>query len=167
METFIATLRHDRESRNGPGVYASDKVFALLAELDRLRSIELNWQIDTLGGVIDGQSVEKLPCDVMVAPRTIIRKGCPISTLMQAISRRDGWPERTTEIVDAAGPAPAYAWIIGRGDGKRWRTWASGSPEWTDAREEATRFARREDAEAVHREDEDAWIVIPYKAQAL
>lgn len=31
-----------------------------------------------------------LPCDVMVAPNTIIRKGCSISTLLLAIPRRDG-----------------------------------------------------------------------------
>lgn len=34
-----------------------------------------------------------LPCDVMVAPNTIIRRGCRVSTLMLAISRRDGLPD--------------------------------------------------------------------------
>lgn len=56
------------------------------------------------------------------------------------------------------------AWIVGSGDRERWRTWASGSPEWTTDRMQATRFARREDAEAVHREDEDAWRVEPLAA---
>ncbi len=37
LAKFIATLRRDREQRTGPGVYASDKVFALLEELDRLQ----------------------------------------------------------------------------------------------------------------------------------
>lgn len=64
LEAFIATLRSDREQRSGPGVYASDKVFALLDELDRLRSIELYWQIDTLGGVIDAASVQS-PADAL------------------------------------------------------------------------------------------------------
>lgn len=35
---------------------------------------------------------EDLPCDVMVAPATIIRKGCKVETLMLAISRRQGKP---------------------------------------------------------------------------
>lgn len=61
------------------------------------------------------------------------------------------------------GPAPG-GWIVGNGDGTRWRTWASGMPEWTDDRDKATRFARREDAENVHREDEDVWRVQPYNA---
>ncbi|MCG7507105.1 hypothetical protein [Mesorhizobium retamae] len=56
-----------------------------------------------------------------------------------------------------------YAWIVGSGDRKRWRIWTDGMPAWTENREQATRFARREDAEAVHREDEDAWTIIPYK----
>lgn len=120
LEAFIATLRSDREQRSGPGVYASDKVFALLDELDRLRSIELNWQIDTLGGAVE--------------------------------------PGRKADI---------GGWIVGNGAGTAWRVWRDGFPEWTEQRDVATRYARREDAEAVHREDEDAWIVIPYKGQAL
>lgn len=34
LDLFIKTLRQDREKRNGPSVYASDKVFALLDRLD-------------------------------------------------------------------------------------------------------------------------------------
>lgn len=37
LDRFIATLRLDRVSRGGPGAYASDKVYALLDEIDRLR----------------------------------------------------------------------------------------------------------------------------------
>lgn len=33
-ETFIAMLRKDRESRQGPSVYASDRVFSLLDAYD-------------------------------------------------------------------------------------------------------------------------------------
>ena len=36
---------------------------------------------------------EKLPCDVMVAPRTIIKRGCDLSTLLLAISRRRDLPD--------------------------------------------------------------------------
>lgn len=33
-----------------------------------------------------------LPCDVMVAPRTIIRRGCTVETLLLAIGKRNGLP---------------------------------------------------------------------------
>ncbi|RWB67610.1 hypothetical protein [Mesorhizobium sp.] len=62
--------------------------------------------------------------------------------------------------VDA--PIGAQGWIVGSGDEKRWRCWTALGPEWTEDREKATRYARREDAEAVHAGDEDAWIVVPY-----
>jgi len=60
--------------------------------------------------------------------------------------------------------AAPLGWIVGSGDGKRWRTWSDGMSDWTADREQATRYARREDAEAVHREDEDAWTIVPYAA---
>ncbi|MGB3928902.1 MAG: hypothetical protein WBL20_08060, partial [Sphingobium sp.] len=53
-------------------------------------------------------------------------------------------------------------WIISNGQDDRYRTWKDGYSAWTDSREEATRYARREDAEAVHQFDEDAWHVKPY-----
>lgn len=53
-------------------------------------------------------------------------------------------------------------WVVGNSDRTRWRTWASGMPEWTTEREQAARYARREDAEAVHAEDNDAWRVEPF-----
>lgn len=37
-----------------------------------------------------------LPCDVMVPPRTLIRKGCKLSTLLEAMRHREGQtPDRT------------------------------------------------------------------------
>lgn len=66
-----------------------------------------------------------------------------------------------------ATPVPEVAgegWIVGSGDGERWRCWRDGFSDWTIDRDAATRYARREDAEAVHREDEDAWTVQPYAA---
>jgi hypothetical protein len=50
-------------------------------------------------------------------------------------------------------------WIVGNGDGTKWRTWTNGMSDWTSKKEAATRYHRREDAEAVHREDDDAWTV--------
>jgi len=60
------------------------------------------------------------------------------------------------------GVETAAGWIVGNGDGTRWRSWEQGNPVWTDDREKATRYARRVDAEAVHAEDEDAWFVRPF-----
>ena len=75
--------------------------------------------------------------------------------------------------VAAAGAEPRIAapdaadevggWIVGNGTGFRWRTWKDGLPDWTDDRSEATRYARSQDAEAAHAEDEDAFIVVEYR----
>ncbi len=58
--------------------------------------------------------------------------------------------------------AAPVAWIVGNGNGDRWRAWKDGNPVWVEDREKATRYARREDAEAVHEDDEDAWRVVLY-----
>lgn len=70
--------------------------------------------------------------------------------------------------LSAAKPVPVDAggWIVLSGDGKRYRTWKNGWSAWTEVRDEATRYARREDAEAVHAEDEDAWTIVPYRYPA-
>jgi hypothetical protein len=64
----------------------------------------------------------------------------------------------------AAGSGEDGGWIVGDSSGNRWRTWENAGPVWTEDREKATRYARREDAEAVHGEDEDAWHFVPYAA---
>lgn len=56
--------------------------------------------------------------------------------------------------------------IVANGAGDRWRTWDQGNPAWTDDRDKATRYHRREDAEAVHAEDEDAWRIEPFASAA-
>ena len=65
--------------------------------------------------------------------------------------------------MQAAMPAPdPSGWIVGNADGDKWRRWdEAGIPIWTRDRNEATRYARRKDAEDVHREDEDVWRVVP------
>lgn len=55
-------------------------------------------------------------------------------------------------------------WIVGNGDGTKWRVWTQLGPDWTDEREKATRYARRVDAEQVHAADDDAWRVEPFVA---
>ena len=57
--------------------------------------------------------------------------------------------------------AVPFGWVVMNGDGTQYRTWKDGWSAWTDHREEATRYARRQDAEAVHSEDEDAWFIVP------
>jgi len=51
-------------------------------------------------------------------------------------------------------------WVVMDYDMQRFRCWEDG-PYWTYRLPLATRYARREDAEAVHRDDEDAWRIIP------
>jgi hypothetical protein len=45
-----------------------------------------------------------LPCDVMLPPNTIIRRGCKLSTLLEAMAhRREQLPDKTT-FSDPLGP---------------------------------------------------------------
>lgn len=74
--------------------------------------------------------------------------------------------ERNVAQAMALSRAPAReegGWIIASADGKRFRMWETGWPRWTEDRSAATRYARRQDAEEVHSEDEDAWRVMPYE----
>ena len=53
------------------------------------------------------QSDVKLPCDVLLPPNTIIRKGCSVTTLMLALFQRTHFPEADTVLDRRASPAPA------------------------------------------------------------
>lgn len=77
------------------------------------------------------------------------------------IGQATGFPHR-----ERAPRADTSGWIVGNGSGDRWRAWDQGNPVWVDDRDQATRYARRVDAEAVHAEDEDVWSVVPYEAAA-
>ena len=59
-------------------------------------------------------------------------------------------------------PPTTEGWVVMDGDAKLFRTWRDGMPRWTDQMLLATRYMRRQDAEAVHREDEEAWRIIPF-----
>lgn len=61
---------------------------------------------------------------------------------------------------ERAAQGHSLGWIIG--NGSQWRSWRDGMPELVNDRNAATRYARRIDAEAVHANDEDAWIVEPF-----
>ena len=70
------------------------------------------------------------------------------------------------EPVSRPGDGVEGGWIVSNGNDDRWRAWDQGNPIWVDDPAKATRYARREDAEAVHTEDEDAWCVKPYTNSA-
>lgn len=53
-------------------------------------------------------------------------------------------------------------WIVTDAEGQRFRTWRGGMPEWTDRRDEATRYFARSDANAVHEHDDDAWRIVRF-----
>ncbi len=47
---------------------------------------------------------DKLPCDVHLPPRTIIRKGCSIATLMTALAQRETWSDEDTTLLGRVDP---------------------------------------------------------------
>jgi len=57
-----------------------------------------------------------------------------------------------------SGEGADAGWIVGNNIGQ-WRTFDSFGWAWTDRRDLAVRYARREDAELCHGEDEDSWRV--------
>jgi hypothetical protein len=59
----------------------------------------------------------------------------------------------------ASGSGEQAGWIVTNAEGDKFRTWDQ-VPVWTSDREIATRYARREDAERAHAEDEDAWCIV-------
>ncbi|HHA2767548.1 TPA: hypothetical protein ACOECM_001526 [Stenotrophomonas maltophilia] len=109
---------------------------------------------------------------------------------MGSESQRGGWPAmRATYTVPLfqvpPGPLPtdvaiaahqraeqaadltsAHGWVVADGQGTRWRKWGDFGPEWTADRDAALHFARRTDAEAFAKEDQDAWLIQPVGASA-
>jgi hypothetical protein len=53
-------------------------------------------------------------------------------------------------------------WVVSNSTGIKHRCWKDGMLEWTFKIDEATRYARREDAEAIHSDDDDVWMIKPY-----
>ncbi len=84
-----------------------------------------------------------------------------------AAGRNDNWliVESFARHRLTAQSGEGQGWIVGNGNGTKWRTWSSVGPEWTEDREQATRYARRVDAERVHAEDEDAWQIVPQSGE--
>ena len=75
-------------------------------------------------------------------------------------------PMRNTPSSAARFPPPPQpslfmGWVIADGKSSpRFRTWKNGWPEWTADVEEALVLARRQDAEQLAAEDDDAWRIL-------
>lgn len=53
-----------------------------------------------------------------------------------------------------------FAWVVGNGkEPPSYRTWGLNGPAWTEDIKEAVQFFRKQDAECVFYEDEDAWTI--------
>ncbi len=81
-----------------------------------------------------------------------------------AAAAADAEPDDGLAQLDTLLPPPDFpgGFIIADGQRKRFRVlneW--GGPDWTHERADALRFARRVDAKAFCREDEDAWFIVP------
>lgn len=63
--------------------------------------------------MLTNESWYKLPCDVMVPPATLIRKGCGLDTLMVALKARDGRPPEDCRFNDPAN-RPLFAALSGQ-----------------------------------------------------
>lgn len=49
-----------------------------------------------------------LPCDVMLGPATVIRRGCKLSTLLHAIQLREGQDWNRFDLADAKAAIANY-----------------------------------------------------------
>lgn len=78
----------------------------------------------------------------------------------------DECPEEGSVTLAKFAASPAQSWVVADGQGLRWRKWGDFGPEWTTDRDAALHFARRTDAEAFAKEDEDAWLIQPVGAPA-
>lgn len=69
--------------------------------------------------------------------------------------------------LEAALKAETVGFIVADGNHDRFRCWQAEGSAWTEDKKKAVVFARRQDAEAVHAEDEDAWAILPVTAAEL
>jgi len=106
-----------------------------------------------------GEMVERLRRAMRSSAATWETAPVAKTLLHEAASRLEALEALVAEKEGAAG------WIVTNAEGDRFRTWDQ-FPIWTEDRNLATRYVRREDAERAHAEDEDAWKIIPYSAPA-
>ena len=53
---------------------------------------------DEFAALIELARPQTLPCDVLLPPRTILRKGCDLETLLLGIAAREKFPADATRI---------------------------------------------------------------------
>lgn len=58
------------------------------------------------------QAAAALPCDVMLPPATIIRRGCSFTTLLNALGLREGQPDELRTIERTRPGAPEELWAV-------------------------------------------------------
>lgn len=80
--------------------------------------------------------------------------------------QRDSLAAMADRLREALAAPATLGWVVADGQGARWRMWGDSGPEWTADRDKALQFARRSDAEAFARDDEDAWLIQPVTAEA-
>lgn len=80
------------------------------------------------------------------------------------LAMREAFDAAKAGLAGASLQAAPGGWIVSNGNADLWRTWVDGCSVWTDVRANAVRYARREDAEAAHAEDEAAWRIEPFVA---
>ncbi len=96
--------------------------------------------------------IEKLESDSLDAICEVI--GAPREYNNGKGAMRDWFLHRLKAAVETG-----RGWVVTNSRGDRFRSWGDTGPTWTDKVEHAIRYARRQDAEAVHCEDEDAWRI--------
>lgn len=69
------------------------------------------------------------------------------------------WQAALSAHPSPGGQGGVLAWVVGDGVGARWRMWGAFGPNWTTDRNAALHFARRSDAEAFAKDDEEAWVI--------
>jgi len=55
-----------------------------------------------------------------------------------------------------------FAWLIENTNG-HYIMWENGNPAWTSNPYKALWFCRKEDAESISQEDEDAWFIVEHQ----
>lgn len=77
-----------------------------------------------------------------------------------AMDSHEGRLQRARRLAAESKPR-VVGYIVSNGARDRFRCWGQLGPEWTEDRDAALRFARRQDADAFAAEDEDAWAIVP------
>ena len=114
--------------------------------------------------------------EVLAAPEEPQEVWCSLGDAVMTLTLRDGFA-RCNGWLDAqalrlvasrldpqpgtdTSPQNQGGWVVANAERTLFRYWGDAVPEWTDDRDKALHFARRQDAEAFCRDDEDAWAIL-------